>query len=989
LLAGLCYFSGFAGLLLFKSLNALKYGLIAGMVVVFGLVVWGGLLALTQMLVALPASWVESITAVAIIAPIIIYWWFKQENKSPTTPLPIVSQNIGRSDYVVSRETLVRALEVVQYPTDYLNSLDDSKRSPLQIACHLVETLTRSDVPLGIRLERISGRFRLLFLTCASRPPEADANLQTIERVAGSLLPGFAFKKYSKPFHINTETELVSCVSHMTGEPAPPDEPSRIVDGLTTLAEMLKRTTTDVVVQIWVTPDKPGFFEKRSAQHEFESRTEAAPQSISVTKPGSLGAPPKQESYAALDPVEIMKRDRAARKLARVSNEWICRVQVSAACRARDKNSGERLTKQLLNTLAGSVKSSDPQRIFEIKTGRNFVHVYQLGEPSGPSTLLLPHEAAVYFVLPRCDLGLAVTNRGVFHTNPVDLSAKPQASVEVYVENSANPTLEQEMDSILLGEAVDEGGRSVGDFRIRLDSLAEHVGIYGGTGSGKTNTAMVIAYEAYRRHVTPLVMLPGKVADWRALQDVMLDLRVFTAGDETTAPFRFNPFRCPDGVLLNTFIGAVIDCFVAAWPTEGIIKEHVENVFNTAFAKAGWDRRANKRGKTILVPGILKALFDVERTALQYSDRMNQDFVGALRARFSTLLRDPLMPIFNTRSGLTVKELLSKPTIIEMRGLSPEQKALLTSLLTVHIALYLEAQTTASETGVKGLKHILILEEAHHFLKRTPSERSISEGHSAQEHAIGSIVGVLRESRASGLGVFPIDQLPGSMAEEAVKLPGTTIIHYLNDPVDRTLVGLQANCSEDQIRHIGGMARGEAVVHLTRTSQPVKVKVRHLGEVVPGGLSDKVWTDKAVAERMQRVYTEHPELLDWEEVPADLVKEVFGIGSQGLPGLPTGTETVKLDVNLVTELLYMIDEPAFGKAYDTAMRLAMKGDPLLATLSIRNIVREVVEDSSKVSRYCEYLVWYLSHKKETADWLAAHDDILECLKTELELREEA
>lgn len=986
LLVGLCYFSGFAGLILLKSLTALKYGLAAGLAVTLALLVWNGIVALAKML-AMPSLDMTGITAIVGIGSFLLFLVFERQHTSHQSPIPAVTSGIQQSTSMMSKKDWVRALEVVQYPSDYLSSSDESRRTPLQIANHLVETLVRSGTPIGVRLQRIASRFRLIFLTPGLTPEEAESNLQTLERVLGSLLPGFTFKNSAWPSSPKLYPEKTCSVSHMTGEPSAQDLNLRNIDGLTAVAEMLKRTESDAVVQIWVAPHKPGFFEKRGAKRDFEDRIQSSPQSISVTKPGSLGTPPSQESYAALNPIEAAKRDKAARRLSRMNSEMACKVWVSAACIAHDDRAAERTSKQLLSTLAGSVGASDPQGAFEIKKGKDFVSVYNLGEPSGPSTVLLPHEAAQYLVLPRCDLGLAVADRGAFHTNPTDLSFKPQETPSVRVQQALNSSGQQAAEAIPLGRLIEEGGRLAGELGIDLEKMAEHFGVYGGTGSGKSNTAMMIVCEAWKKGVIPLILLPGKVADWRSGLNIIPETWVFTAGDETTAPFRFNPFVCPEVVLLNAFIPAIIDCFIATLPSEGIIKEHMETVFNTAFSKAGWNRRANKRGKTILVSDILEALLDVEKTVLQYSDKMNQDFVGALRARFSTLLRDPLLPIFNTKSGLSVKQLLSRPMIIEMRGLSREQKALLTSLLTVHIALYLEAQTTSSEQGVKGLKHVLVLEEAHHLLKRTSSERSVNEGHSAQQHAIGSIVGLLRESRASGLCVILIDQLPSMMAEEAVKLPGTTIIHYLNELAERTLVGLQANCSQDQIRHIGGMARGEAVVHITRTNQPVKVRFRHLSELVPGGTLGRTWTDKALAERMQQVFAKHPELIEWVEPPQSLVAEMFGLQVHSAIREQADRETSGLDPDIITDLVHVTETQYFYDGYEIVVDEATKGRYKFAALSIRNIVSRFVKDKSKIKEYCEYMVWYLRGRKNDPVWQAAHERIRQSIETEIDIQE--
>jgi len=989
LLIGLCYFSGLTGLLLFRSLNALKYCAAAALAITFGLLAWGGVLFLAGVAATLPPGYAEGVVFAAAIGSIAVYWAVQSRRSGSGSPSAVLPHITIQSSQTLQMESTVRGLEVVQYPSDYIHQTGEPRRPPTEVAQHLVQALTSSEVPVGVRLEWVSDRFRLFFLTRGDDPLKADSNLQSLDRVVSSLLPGFVMREQRDPPHNEIKSELKSSVSYMAGEPAPIDTSSRTADGLTSVAEMLKRTSSDAVVQVWAIPDRPGILDKWGAKREFESHVKTAPETVAVTRPGIFGGPPSQESYVTLDPLEATKRNQAARKLMRAHSDCVCKLYVSAACRTTSQKSADSLSRQLLRVLAGSVSPSSPERELEIKNGGDFVRTYCLREPSGKSTVLSPYEAAAYFILPKCDLGLMVADRGTFHTNPTELASKAQATPEPRAAMVTNAPPQQTAAVIVLGDTLDEGGRTAGVLVIRVKDTAEHIIIAGNQGTGKTNTAMCIAYQLHQRGVTPLILLPTKAWDWRQLLDLIPDLRIFTAGDETTAPFRFNPFQRPGEALLNSFIGALTDAFVATWPSEGILKEHLENVFNTAFTMAGWDRRANKQGRVIMVSDLFRALLQVEKTFLQYSERMNQDFTGALRARFTTLLRDPLLPIFNTRSGLTVEELLSKPTIIEMRALGDEQRALLTSLLTVHVAMYLESKTTTSEAPVRGPKHALILEEAHRFLKKTSIGQSTNEGRSAQQHAINSLVGVLREARGSGLGVILIDQLPTSLAEEAVKLPGTTIVHCLGHPEERTLLGLQANCSADQIRHIGGMALGEAVVHITRTNQPVKVRVKPLAELAPGRLTEKVWTDKRVALKMREVFAKHPQFLEWEEVPADLLGEVFGVGSRELVQVTAEPKVQTLDPIVVADLIYMTEEPLFRELYAASIDAALDGRPLIAALAVRNVVRDVVKDDSRLRIYCEYMMWFLRKTRETPEWRAAHDKVLTALRAELSALEAA
>ncbi|TFH02201.1 MAG: hypothetical protein E4H14_17830, partial [Candidatus Thorarchaeota archaeon] len=337
----------------------------------------------------------------------------------------------------------------------------------------------------------------------------------------------------------------------------------------------------------------------------------------------------------------------------------------------------------------------------------------------------------------------------------------------------AIPILHSPVDSVIFGQVQDRGKLTAQEYSIPIDSFCLHVGIYGNPGSGKTNTALEITHQIYQYGIPFLAIVPAKI-EWRLLAAYIPELRIFTAGDETTSSFRYNFFDVPSGVPIQTHINNITLCFIASWPTEGILTEHIMKIFRRTYTNAGWDVFTNERGSPILLGDLYSAMEEVANE-LKYGDRLKQDFVGALTARFESLLDDPVLAVMvNTRRGITIPELLNNPTILELRHLPETQRALLTSLIMVAVAEYLEVQEHSHE---QQLRHLLVLEEAHHVLKRVGNGYGIHEGHSSQQQAIDTLVQLLREARGLGLGVVLIDQLPGNLAEAAVKLPGITIIH--------------------------------------------------------------------------------------------------------------------------------------------------------------------------------------------------------------------
>jgi hypothetical protein len=401
----------------------------------------------------------------------------------------------------------------------------------------------------------------------------------------------------------------------------------------------------------------------------------------------------------------------------------------------------------------------------------------------------------------------------------------------------------------------------------------------------------------------------------------------------------------------------------------------VENVIETAYTRCGWDRSTNVPGRPVLLADLFNALQEVYNRDIQYSDRLKQDFWGALAARFTTLLRNPVLAnMYNTSSGLTIDELLRHPTIIELRDLAPDQRALLTALLVVGIANYLEGQATLHEQPPQGLRYVLVLEEAHAFLRNVGDTRGVFDGHYAQQEAINNIVNLLRQARGHGCAVMFCDQLPTSMAPEAVKLPGITIIHHLNDPQERTLVGRQANCTDQQLRHLGGMAPGEAVIHLPTYSQPVNVQVHPLTHHLPTPLPKHTWTDARVAAYMRTVYAAAPHLYVHEPVPA-------------LPTTPTATisqpTTPALDSVLAAQLLFTTRSPKFVTTYAQLLEDALNGDPSRAAWYLVAVTCEVLGERPDLDRYSHYLLDYLAGTVHTPRHASLRDPLFFALNDAL------
>ena len=127
---------------------------------------------------------------------------------------------------------------------------------------------------------------------------------------------------------------------------------------------------------------------------------------------------------------------------------------------------------------------------------------------------------------------------------------------------------------------------------------------------------------------------------------------------------------------------------------------------------------------------------------------------------------------------------------------------------------------------IPELKHITVLEEAHHLLKRTSFEQP-AEGGNLLGKSVEMIANAIAEMRTYGEGFIIADQAPGLLDMAAIRNTNTKIILRLPDQTDRELVGKAAGLNDDQISELSKLPRGVAAVYQNELIQPVLCKVDH------------------------------------------------------------------------------------------------------------------------------------------------------------------
>jgi len=362
-------------------------------------------------------------------------------------------------------------------------------------------------------------------------------------------------------------------------------------------------------------------------------------------------------------------------------------------------------------------------------------------------------------------------------------------------------------------------------FGLERGELIQHVGIFGRSGSGKTNTVMGLLRGLLERDV------PFLIFDWkRNYRDLLAapwvpegKVVAVTAGRDLS-PLRWNPLRPPPGTGARTWLKKLIEIVAHAYFLgEGVmylLQEAIDRCYQKAGVYEGGDR--------------YQTFHDVhaELRKQKVTGREANWMASTLRA-LGSLTYGPMAETVCHGQGADVGELLQRNVILELDALTDSDKAFLVEALLLYIH-HLRLTEPERET----LKHVLVVEEAHHVFLRSKQEVSGGE-------PITDVI--LREIRELGEAVVLVDQHPSQIAITALGNTFCTIAMNLKHRADVTTIADACLLEPDQRDHLGRLPVGHAVVKLQdRWMSPFQVRFPKV-QIAKGVVTDAVLQDRRAA----------------------------------------------------------------------------------------------------------------------------------------------
>jgi len=444
---------------------------------------------------------------------------------------------------------------------------------------------------------------------------------------------------------------------------------------------------------------------------------------------------------------------------------------------------------------------------------------------------------------------------------------------DVTSEISAAPAID-------LGAILDGQDRPVGRFRVPLGTLNRHAFVAGATGAGKSQTVRHMLEQLTLAGVPWLAIEPVK-SEYAAMAGRIAGagrVTVINPSDPGAVPLSVNPLAPEPGYPVQAHIDMVRALFLAAFAAEEPFPQIMSQALQRVYAACGWDVVTGAGVPGAPTGPVTPTLAQLQRAALEviddvgYGRELQADVRGFVDVRLRSLRIGSAGRFFEGGHPADVGELLRRNVVLAIEDVAnDEDKAFLIGTLIIRIVEYLRlrarrgcpgtggaasgdgqagraavgsaaagggqaagaeaggGQAAGAEAGGgqaagaaagrrgAGLRHVIVIEEAHRLL------RASREGASA--HAVELFASMLAEIRAYGVGIVVAEQIPAKLVPDVVKNTALKILHRLPALDDRQLVGAAMNLDDDQSRQVVSLEPGVAAVFADGMDRPLRIRV--------------------------------------------------------------------------------------------------------------------------------------------------------------------
>lgn len=349
---------------------------------------------------------------------------------------------------------------------------------------------------------------------------------------------------------------------------------------------------------------------------------------------------------------------------------------------------------------------------------------------------------------------------------------------------------------------------------LQLNDLSKHMLIVGTPGSGKTNFSVGLLRTLWLKYKIPFLVIEPAKNEYRALIQNIPDLQVFTPGKDDISPFVFNPFVPPENVKLQAYKSTLKTAFAAGVTMTSPLDKIFEDAVDNCYSEHRWLNSYTKddNGKFFNISDFIQS-FKKTFAAIGYTgDSANIGRAGLVRLQ-------GLVRLFDNYHSIPIKDLLLRPTVIELAAIeNSDEKALYIALILLSVLAYVNANYVGEG---KKLNNFILVEEAHVLLD---SESHGGEG-AANPAAIaqGLVKRMLAEIRSYGVSVAIADQSPRKVGIDIVALTDIKLAFRLVESTDREILADSVSMTEQQQTRLAKLRPGEAFLFFNKMMEPEEI----------------------------------------------------------------------------------------------------------------------------------------------------------------------
>ena len=352
---------------------------------------------------------------------------------------------------------------------------------------------------------------------------------------------------------------------------------------------------------------------------------------------------------------------------------------------------------------------------------------------------------------------------------------------------------------------------------LNKNSIASHVFVTGSTGAGKSNAIYTMLDSLKTRF---MVIEPAKGEYKYAFGS---SAKVYGTNAQQSELLRINPFVFNSGVHVYEHIDRLLDVFNVCWPMYAAMPAVLKDAIIKAYEDCGWDLISSKNSKGKIYPtfeDVCAEIDDIINNS-DYSDENKGNYRGSLKTRLKSLTNGINRLVFCS-GDVSDKTLFDQNVIIDLSRVgSSENKSLIMGMLIIRLQEYRMNEGCIDSE----LRHLTVLEEAHHLLRRI-SEIGNSESGNLAHKSVEMLANAIAEMRSFGEGFIIADQAPGLLDMSVIRNTNTKIILRLPDQSDRELVGRAANLDDAQINELARLQRGVAAIYQNEWTEPILCKIK-------------------------------------------------------------------------------------------------------------------------------------------------------------------